>query len=207
MMNRLSWAAVTAGLLLGTGPAAADFVFRQQSPVIFKAGAPSVPETPPGVEVPAEPEFVEVLRWEFDGSADGWEIYGYDAYTQPTFLQVQATEWDPKMRSPRVALDGDEANVVRMHVRRTLAGNWWHGGIFYRTRIHDEGEPWQNNIPNTTRVGEWVTLEWDMRNPTYGGDDWVNSTIFDFRIDLSQDEVSAFDIDWISVGRYEEGEQ
>lgn len=149
-------------------------------------------------------DYAPQLAWNFQASAlNSFLFYQSTFVGSAQYATLTATTADPQLHSPVIALAGGTYDKVRMRLKRT-AGTVWDGSLFYFTSGHGESSSYVKVIPWPTGVGlnEWVVLEWDMADLTVGGTDWVTNTIIGLRFDLGGVTGDAFQIDWISVGRY-----
>jgi hypothetical protein len=189
VISRLLGALAATCTLFIAGTATADFVYRQQTPAAF---APA-------------PEFMPEVVWNFDGTREGWG--GHDVLLTPhdSYVNVKGLAIDPRLRCPlNLAFDGAAHPIIRARVRRNDPGGSWQGSAYYQTDNHPETMEHQHRLASDpTVVGEWVVIEYDMRQLVAGGDDWSNSLIRAIRLDFNETLPNDFDIDWVAVGRYE----
>jgi hypothetical protein len=105
---------------------------------------------------------------------------------------------------------GSSASAIRIKIRRRLGDSniAWIGSIEYTTTTRTSFSSLYNktiSLPsnfsiNASGRSDWFVLEWDMASLTSGGNDWLNSTITGFRINLHSSLSSTWDIDWIVIG-------
>lgn len=145
--------------------------------------------------------FEPAIKWEFRNSLDGWTVTGAGYALGVDSLDFTANTTDPLIYSPVLSLNGKQYDKIRMKVMRTNAGAW-QGQVYYTTAGHDVSESYTKAIPDTTVIGEWVILEWDMAKLTAGGADWTSSTITKIRIDLGSANGVQFSVDWIAIGKH-----
>jgi len=149
--------------------------------------------------------FSPVYRWDFLASAEGWT-------PQNTALAGWATDVvtisssvfgasDMIFRSPlNLNFSGALYTKVRAKVKR-LGGDssTWDGTVYFdKVGNVGEGTLGSKVIPDTTVVGQFVMLEWDMS--TVSG--WTSNMIEHIRIDLGQHSNDVMAIDWIQIGKY-----
>lgn len=138
--------------------------------------------------------------WNFDAGLESWTAVNATLSVASGIVTVNATTSDPQFISPSISLIGGTYRNVRMRVKRT-SGTGWDGNIYYTTSGHGISGSFRKNIADTTAIGEWRVLDWDMENLTVGGTDWINNTITSFRIDLGVSSTDDFQIDWVTIGR------
>ncbi len=144
--------------------------------------------------------------WNFDSSAEGWAGIGSTlSFPAPGVVRQTSTGGDPYFQINGLTLNGSLYSKVRISLTRR-AGNPatdWDGSCYYATSTRTQlGESYVKRIPNPNiAVGASAVLEYDMAALTAGGNDWLTSTIASLRFDLGNSNGSAFDIDWIVIGR------
>lgn len=145
------------------------------------------------------------LMWTFSSTVQDWVMTnGTLSHNSDGTISLNATSSDPNFRSPTISLDGGMHQYIRVRIKRT-AGSGWDGKCFYTTSGHGESESYKKTVPDTTIIGTWVVVDFDMTALTSGGNDWVTSTITALRLDLGLTSSDDFDIDWIGIGRKETG--
>lgn len=143
------------------------------------------------------------IAWNFTNDVNGWNGTNATISAAGGYLVVDSTAANPYIQSPSgLTIDGSENRYVRARVRR-VSGSGWDGRCYYSTSGHGYSEAYRKIIPDTTQIGKWVTLTWDMYDLTNGGDDWETSTVTRIRLDLGADEDDDFEIDWVLVGDLE----
>ena len=135
----------------------------------------------------------------FKNDTDGMTSVDCSLVTGPNVLTVTATGPTPRIVSPTIDVVGAGATKIRMRIKRT-AGSGWDGDLFYHTSGHGEDNLFKKTIPDFTVLNQWVTVEYDMADLTFGGTDWVDNTITKIRIDLGSDIGDAFEVNWIIIG-------
>jgi len=147
--------------------------------------------------------------WNFDTDAQNWLISGeltHNAVGTLTVTQDVANVeyYSPVLDNLQAEFDGGLYRYVQVRLRK-LAGTItsWEGFMYWTTAAHSWSDAYRNDVamPAALEAGEWVTLTWDMHNPTFGADDWKNNTIKQIRFDLSSDIGPVFEIDWVVIGR------
>ncbi|MGW8310080.1 MAG: DUF4382 domain-containing protein [Thiogranum sp.] len=147
--------------------------------------------------------------WNFDTGAQGWSISGQVIHNPVGTLTVthhmQYVEYySPVLAGLEAEFDGGMDPYVQVRLRK-LAGTItnWEGYMYWTTADHSWSDSYRNDIalPAALEAGEWVTLTWNMHNPTFGGDDWKNNTIKQIRFDLTPDIGPVFEIDSVVIGR------
>ena len=146
--------------------------------------------------------FDSAIAWAFDTSIEGWGAGSATLAASNGSVVLTATATDPIVYSPNFSLSGATSTKIRARVKR-LAGTAWDGTMYYKTAAHGYVSGYRKNIANTIVLNQWVVLEWDMSALTFGGTDWVTSTITGLRIDLGVVAGDSYEIDWIAVGRTE----
>jgi len=147
---------------------------------------------------PDRPAFL----WQFTSTDGGWAGTRLTLTTGATALTITATATDPILRSPAgLNINGRSHRYVRARVRRTVGAGTWDGVVYYSTAFHGEtGNANKAISAPAVANGTWVTLEWDMHNLSNGGQDWQESVITRFRLDLSETGTDVWEVDWIAVG-------
>ena len=154
-------------------------------------------------DVTGENTFVPAVSWSFAASS----LEGFIA-THATLVsqnngtvRIDSTSADPILESPSgLAVLGKDDFIIRARVQRA-AGSAWDGKLFYGTAGHSFDAGYYKNHTDTTITGEWVILEWDMSALTAGGNDWINNTVIQIRLDLGASTSDDFLIDWVTIGR------
>lgn len=144
--------------------------------------------------------FEPYVTYDFNGGTDGWTFSSITTTTGANAIVLDSGGTDPQAISPAVSIDGSRYDKVRARVKRN-SGATFDGTIYYVTAGHAFDAGYRKQIADTTIVGEWVELEWDMAALTAGGTDWVTSTITQIRIDLGTSAADDFTVDWVSIGR------
>lgn len=127
------------------------------------------------------------------------------SFPTPGVVRQTSTGGDPYFQINGLAINGALYNKVRISLTRR-AGNPatdWDGSCYYATSTRPElGESFVKRLPNPNiAVGASMVLEYDMAALTAGGNNWITSTIASLRFDLGNSNGSAFDIDWVVIGR------
>jgi hypothetical protein len=147
--------------------------------------------------------------WNFDTDAQDWFTTAQVTHnTVGTLTVTQHIEnveyYSPLLADLQAEFDGGLYRYVQVRLRK-VAGTItnWEGFMYWSTANHSWSDDYRNDItmPPGLEAGEWVTLTWDMHNPTFGADDWKNNTIEHIRFDLSPDVGPVFEIDWVIIGR------
>lgn len=139
--------------------------------------------------------------WQFDTSVEGWTAAGATLSQSAGQLTITSTGNDPTLISPATAINGSLYPKVKVKITR-VAGSAWDGRVFYGTAGHGFTASYYKIIPNPNlTAGQSVVLDLDMAALTAGGNDWITSTITQFRLDFGSATSDVFSIDWIGVGR------
>uniref|UniRef100_UPI001CC08E2A DUF1983 domain-containing protein n=1 Tax=Pseudomonas sp. BF-RE-29 TaxID=2832378 RepID=UPI001CC08E2A len=139
--------------------------------------------------------------WQFDASAEGWTATQATLSYAAGQITITSTSIDPNLLSPAVSINGGLYSKVKAKITR-VAGSGWDGNFFYGTSGHGFTPSYYKLMPNPNlSIGQSVVLDLDMKVLTAGGNDWVNSTITQFRFDFGKTTTDVFSIDWVAVGR------
>lgn len=148
------------------------------------------------------------IHWTFNPDAQGWtaqngtiSIVG----TAPTSaLRITPTATDVILRSPGLSLLG--SSFYRITVRLKRSDNTstqdpnWNGAIFGSNAGHGESGSFYKVITQPTWQGSsYVDAVWDMSSLTVGGTDWITNTTTAFRLDLTDGNLVAYDIEHIII--------
>jgi hypothetical protein len=146
--------------------------------------------------------------WYFDTTTEGW----LEDTLPPTLTNGWVTLNGTKKLSLSVALSpeisGAQYNVVVLRIKRT-AGNGWKGTVRYSTAGHGFSDSYRVDILDPgLAIGDVDTLYWDMSSlttPSLDAQDWVKSSIRNVEIQLGYNAGDAFQIDYITIGRFGPG--
>lgn len=139
-------------------------------------------------------------RWDFANGVQSWEATGGTLSVVNGNLRIVSSGFDPIIWRGSLSLNGQRDYIIRARIRR-IAGTSWDGNVFYSTASHSDSASFYKNISNPfVRNNEWIICEWDMSQLTAGGNDWRNSTILGFRIDLGANAGDTYELDWVEVG-------
>ncbi|MGB5726439.1 MAG: hypothetical protein WBM52_04425, partial [Thiogranum sp.] len=146
--------------------------------------------------------------WNFDTDTEDWFITGQVTHNAVGTLTVMHDIANVEYYSPLLAdlqaeFDGALYRYVQVRLRKVAGAiTPWEGFMYWTTADHSWSDSYRNDVAMSAALdaGEWVTLAWDMHNPTFG-DDWKNNTIKQIRFDLSNDSGPVFEIDWVVIGR------
>lgn len=139
--------------------------------------------------------------WEFRGSAEGWVAANSSLATSTDTLTLTATAGNPQLGLTGLSIPGATYNKVRVRLRR-VSGSGWRGALLYGTAAHNYSESYKKVLLDPVASTSFVVIEFDMADLTAGGTDWKSNTITSMRLDLGNVAGDAFEIDWISVGKY-----
>ena len=139
--------------------------------------------------------------WEFRGSAEGWITTNASITANADTITVTATGGNPQLGLVGLNINGATYDKVRVRIRR-VAGTGWRGVLFYGTSARSYSESYKKVLLDSVASTNFVVIEFDMANLTAGGADWKSNTITSLRFDLGNVTGDAFEIDWISVGKY-----
>jgi predicted phage tail protein len=147
----------------------------------------------------------ENATWNFDSTAEGWTANNSTlSFPSAGVMRQTATAGDPSVQVSGLSINGGLFTKVRMSITRRAgaAATDWDGQFFYSTSGHGFTASFRKVLANPNlAIGASTILEFDMAALTAGGADWTSSTITALRVDLGLVSGSAFDIDWIAVGR------
>jgi hypothetical protein len=145
--------------------------------------------------------------WTFDGSTDGFVGQGSEVIpADPQGLAV--TMANSPLRSPRgLQAPGAQFPLVLVRLTRLAAGQGWNGALYYSTTLHGEGGDWLGlPLDNTPpKVGETVTLVYDMSRQARGAPDWTESVIEQIRLDLEGRGGGRFVIHQVALAAPSDG--
>ncbi|WP_374471837.1 hypothetical protein [Phenylobacterium sp.] len=139
--------------------------------------------------------------WTFDGSTDGFTGAGSQVTpADPQGLAVSLS--DPTLRSPRgLQAPGGQFPLVLVRLTRLGQGRAWDGALYYATTTHGEGAGWLTlPLDNTPpKVGETVTLVYDMSRQRRGAPDWMQAMIEQIRLDLEAGPGARFVVHQVAI--------
>ena len=145
--------------------------------------------------------YVPTIEWNFTNTTLGWTSINTSIIPSQVYIKLNNYNSDPIILSPALSINGNDNYIIRARIRRT-SGNNWDGTCFYSTSGHSMDFNYRKQISDITVLNQWVTVEWDMRNLTVGGNDWINNDINQIRLDFGGEVNDNFDIDWISIGSF-----
>jgi hypothetical protein len=151
----------------------------------------SVTITPQGIS-----EAAPVLLFQFTNTAESFTAQGATITTGATFLTVSSNGIDPLIRRT-VSFSGLVYPYIEIMIFRS-SGSTWDGKIFYSTASHGESASFYKQIPEPIWDGanyQYVLV--DMRDLTFGGNDWQTNTITNIRFDFGASADDVFLIDYI----------
>jgi hypothetical protein len=150
-------------------------------------------------------------HFDFNGTQSTWNFIDFNVETFPTYISLQSLSTSARLIKLNANLIGSNNYVISMRLKCVSNTIVTSPKVFYSTATHGFDEAYhleKNSI--TFKKNEWVTLNFDMRELTQGGTDWINNTISSIRIDLPRTSTSeTLHIDWIAFGRFgpaEDGE-
>lgn len=148
------------------------------------------------------------IYWTFNPDAQNWTAQNgtISIVGSPpnSALRITPTATDVILRSPGLSLLGSSFYRIRVKVKRSdntsTADPNWNGAIFGSNSGHGESGSFFKQIAQPTWQGSnYVTAEWDMSNLTVGGTDWITNTTTAFRLDLTDGNSVAYDIEEIII--------
>ena len=148
---------------------------------------------------------VSVNRYEFNNDLDGFTFDNAVVTQNATNLNVQAQSGvNLKLLKHSVTIDGSKDNVIALRMRNNATAAVINVKVYYAVKSGHGflGEYSKSLSTNVIATDEWVTVYLDMRELDSGGDDWLNSTITNIRIDLNVNSGIDLDIDYIAVGHF-----
>ena len=144
------------------------------------------------------------VNWGFNGGNDDWDPTDATLDTSGEYIKVTTNSADSQLKSPDdLNIDGSRFTHVVFRMRRTASDNghdFETPVLFYKTDEHDFLHAYRKAVGRPLPLNQWITFTFDMTKLTAGGDDWVNSTIQQLRLDVSFQEGDAFDIDFVALG-------
>ena len=142
-----------------------------------------------------------VKLWTFEGSTDGFTTMS-SKITPAAGQGATVVVGDPILRSPKgLNVPGSRYNLVLVRLTRLAPGADWDGALYYATGAHREAssyfaKPLAGADP---KVGETVTLVYDMAHQKRGAPDWTASTIDSIRLDLEDKPGGVFLIRQVAI--------
>jgi hypothetical protein len=142
-----------------------------------------------------------VKLWTFEGSTDGFTTMS-SKITPAAGQGATVVVGDPILRSPKgLNVPGSRYNLVLVRLTRLAPGADWDGALYYATAAHREAssyfaKPLAGADP---KVGETVTLVYDMARQKRGAPDWMQSTIDSIRLDLEDKAGGVFLIRQVAI--------
>ncbi|HYI27561.1 MAG TPA: hypothetical protein VD863_06885 [Bradyrhizobium sp.] len=148
---------------------------------------------------PAAP-FSALESWQFLASVEGWTGTSTALTIVNGALRQTNSGANNFISKAGLSFAGREFDKVRVRFRRISGTGTWQGECFYTTSGHGISSSFTKSIaaPGVANA-VWAIVEFDMAALTAGGNDWVNNTITDIRLDLWGDG-DVVDIDWIAIG-------
>jgi len=138
--------------------------------------------------------------WNFTSGVDGWTATNATVSASGGILTLNSSGTTPQFTSPSsLTINGSIIRYVRLRIKRN-SGSGWLGRLLYSTSGHGFNTSFRKDIPDTTVIGKWVEISFDMWALTAGGDDWETSTVTRLRLDLGNTSDDDFDIDWVLAG-------
>ncbi|UTW56197.1 phage tail protein [Kordiimonas sp. SCSIO 12610] len=158
-------------------------------------------------DVTADNQVVFGRLWDFNNNALGWTAIGGTLDNSFGLMTITATSADHQLISPSgLGIRGSEFGAIVLRVARKVGGSvdFEETRAFYQTagpNGHDFDAGFFRRAPRRFEQGVFTTFVFDMENLTQGGSDWQDSIIDRIRIDLSETDNDAFDIDYIGIAR------
>jgi hypothetical protein len=146
---------------------------------------------------------VATLNYDFTNGLSGWDLVDMTWEQKATYIELTTQDSTTQIIRGGLSVDGSKDSIISMRVRNKGETFSTNAQIFYVTSSHGWQEAYKKLIsPVTLPQNEWVTINFDMRELTNGGDDWITSTISGLRIDFPRGRgIRTFDLDYIAVGR------
>lgn len=145
------------------------------------------------------------IMWQFENASDGFT--SNVTLTNNSFFIRIAAGASAYFRSPTgIAIDGRLFTRVVARIRRSSGTGWLGRASYATTGGGGHGIDTTNfhltlaTEPNLAGGG-WAIVTWDMEILTAGGADWTSNTIDRIQLELSDDDSTVFDVDWIAIGR------
>lgn len=153
--------------------------------------------------ITADGQVVIPRGWDFDNSLQGWGGTNVTLTPLPNRLRVDTTAADPQLESPAdLNIDGARNNIIQIRMRRAggpVENSFEWLQLFYKTDSHDYSSAYSAVASRQIKAG-YQTFVFDMSNLKSGGDDWLNSTIKQIRLDPSVSGGDSLEIDRIGIG-------
>ena len=137
--------------------------------------------------------------WNFETSTESWTVASQTQSATSGFVRLTPTTTDPQWLSPSFSISGSANRKITIRIRR-VSGTGWDGSLFYSTSGHGFSGSFFKAISDTTVIGQWVDMTWDMENLTAGGSDWISNTITSIRLDLGVGVGDVFDVEFVVIG-------
>lgn len=171
------------------------------APIVERPGPARWNAQTGGFELDGKP-VKTVKLWTFDGSTEGFTTVA-SKITPAAGQGATVTVVDPILRSPKgLNVPGARYDLVLIRLTRVAPGPLWDGALYYATAAHSEasgyfGKPVAGGDP---KVGETVTLVYDMAHQKRGGPDWIQSNIDEIRLDIDDRPGGVFVLRQIAIG-------
>lgn len=113
-----------------------------------------------------------------------------------------STGSNPFITRNSLSFSGRRFDHVLVRVKRVSGTDDSQYRLFWKTAGHDYDNAYYSDPINTIGTlsnSVYTDLIFDMRSPTAGGTDWVNSTITGLRLDLAQVSSNVYEISYIYV--------
>ncbi len=194
-------------LIDGSGPGSVNARILEESNEIMSAlSAEASKITTLQARVRNDVGLATRLFWGFDTTVEGWTAD--EAVIDIVDGQLR---WNPNDGATNPTLNetlptgdrflGSDAPIVRARIRRSSGTGVWQGALFYSTAGHGYSSSFRKVISQPEVPGDWTVVEWDMRELTAGGTDWLDNEIRGLSIHLTEDDTSVWRVDWIAVGQ------
>jgi len=106
---------------------------------------------------------------------------------------------DPQIIAPNLSIKGLDAYIIRARIK--LISGSFDGTVYYATAGHGYSASYRKII-SPPPTGVWTEVEFDMRNLTAGGTDYLDNIITSIRLDFGGSLDGQVAVDWISFGAY-----
>lgn len=143
--------------------------------------------------------FAPRKTWDFDQDAQGFTASG--ATLTPTgngtmiYNPSSPTNW---LVTQPFIFNGTDVYVIRMRVKPLSTVSNWTGTVYWGTAsyIPIDGTRAKTVLQPSFTVGQWFVLEWDISGDTR----YLNQSVRQIRVDLTNNATTQWEIDWFSIG-------
>lgn len=148
--------------------------------------------------------FDYLYSYDFTSGVDGFVQGGGSSFTASSGIATFSTLGIVNANFQRVHSVGEyylgaNAYIIQVRARRISGSGVWEGQVYYTTAGHAHSNSFRKTIAAPSDLSAWNILEFDMRDLTPGGTDYVDNTIRTIRIDLVSSGTDVWEIDYVKI--------